>query len=190
MNASRFALPALALLLCAHGAPSGRTRQTRRTYPSSLRARGSRADDQRGDAPADAAADPQGQVRPRAAAGDAGQQRRHVDPRRTRPQPRSDRPGPRRRVRRLRVHRSRRRPDRTGNPRHDRRDAPGGRGLRSLRRRGPLFHSFTLEYMVHMRVPEWGPGKHMYIAFHDGAIVTPRGIEFPYPPDPEIRLIR
>ena len=41
-----------------------------------------------------------------------------------------------------------------------------------------------------MPVPEWGPGKHMYIAFHDGAIVTPRGIEFPYPPDPEIRLIR
>ncbi len=54
----------------------------------------------------------------------------------------------------------------------------------------PLFHSFTLEYMVHMPVPEWGPGKHLYIAFHDGAIVTPRGIEFPYPPDSGIRLIR
>ena len=54
----------------------------------------------------------------------------------------------------------------------------------------PLFHSFTLEYMVHMPVPEWGPGKHLYIAFHDGAIVTPRGIEFPYPPDPGIRVIR
>ena len=54
----------------------------------------------------------------------------------------------------------------------------------------PLFHSFTLEYMVHMPVPEWGPGKHLYIAFHDGAIVTPRGIEFPYPPDPGIRIIR
>lgn len=54
----------------------------------------------------------------------------------------------------------------------------------------PLFHSFTLEYMVHMPVPEWGPGKHLYIAFHDGAIVTPRGIEFPYPPDPGMRLIR
>ena len=49
---------------------------------------------------------------------------------------------------------------------------------------------FTLEYMVHMPVPEWGPGKHLYIAFHDGAIVTPRGIEFPYPPDPGIRIIR
>lgn len=54
----------------------------------------------------------------------------------------------------------------------------------------PLFHSFTLEYMVHMPVPEWGPGKHLYIAFHDGAIVTPRGVEFPYPPDPGIRIIR
>ena len=49
---------------------------------------------------------------------------------------------------------------------------------------------FTLEYMVHMPVPECGPGKHLYIAFHDGAIVTPRGIEFPYPPDPGIRIIR
>ena len=54
----------------------------------------------------------------------------------------------------------------------------------------PLFHSFTLEFMVHMPVPEWGPGKHLYIAFHDGAIVTPRGIEFPYPPDQGMRIIR
>ena len=54
----------------------------------------------------------------------------------------------------------------------------------------PLFHSFTLEYMVHMPMPEWGPGKHLYIAFHDGAIVTPRGIEFPYPPDQGMRIIR
>ena len=54
----------------------------------------------------------------------------------------------------------------------------------------PLFHSFTLEYMVHMPVPEWGPGKHLYIAFHDGAIVTPRGIEFPYPPDQGMRILR
>ena len=54
----------------------------------------------------------------------------------------------------------------------------------------PLFHSFTLEYMVHRPVPEWGPGKHIYIAFHDGGVVTPRGVEFPYPPDPGIRIIR
>ncbi|MDE0061799.1 MAG: hypothetical protein OXP09_13325 [Gammaproteobacteria bacterium] len=72
-------------------------------------------------------------------------------------------------------------------------DAPrisplGGDWQRAMRI--PLFHSFTLEYMVHMPVPEWGPGKHLYIAFHDGAIVTPRGIEFPYPPDPGMRIIR
>lgn len=54
----------------------------------------------------------------------------------------------------------------------------------------PLFHTFTFEYMVHRPVPEWGPGKHIYIAFHDGAVVTPRGVEFPYPPDPGIRIIR
>ena len=72
-------------------------------------------------------------------------------------------------------------------------DAPrisplGGDWQRDMRL--PLFHSFTLEYMVHMPVPEWGPGKHLYIAFHDGAIVTPRGIEFPYPPDQGMRIIR
>lgn len=72
-------------------------------------------------------------------------------------------------------------------------DAPrisplGGDWQRDMRI--PLFHSFTLEYMVHMPVQEWGPGKHLYIAFHDGAIVTPRGIEFPYPPDPGMRIIR
>lgn len=54
----------------------------------------------------------------------------------------------------------------------------------------PLFHSATLEYMVHMPVPAWGKGKHLYIAFHDGVIVTPRGIEFPYPPDSGMRIIR
>ena len=72
-------------------------------------------------------------------------------------------------------------------------DAPrisplGGDWQRDMRI--PLFHSFTLEYMVHMPVPAWGKGKHLYIAFHDGAIVTPRGIEFPYPPDPGMRIIR
>ena len=54
----------------------------------------------------------------------------------------------------------------------------------------PLFHSFTFEYMIHMPVPEEGRGKHLYIAFHDGAIVTERGVEFPYPPDQGIRIIR
>ena len=54
----------------------------------------------------------------------------------------------------------------------------------------PVNHTLTFEYMIHMPVPAWGEGKHIYIAFHDGAIVTEDGVEFPYPPDPGIRLIR
>ncbi len=54
----------------------------------------------------------------------------------------------------------------------------------------PLLHTFTFEYMVHMPVPKWGKGKHLYIAFHDGAVVTEEGIEFIYPPDQGIRIIR
>jgi Xaa-Pro dipeptidase len=54
----------------------------------------------------------------------------------------------------------------------------------------PLYHTFTFEYMIHMPVPEWGKGKHLYICIHDGAMVTERGIEFPYPPIQEIRIIR
>jgi hypothetical protein len=54
----------------------------------------------------------------------------------------------------------------------------------------PLLHTFTFEYMIHMPVPAWGEGKHIYIAFHDGAVVTAEGVMFPYPPDPGIRLIR
>jgi len=54
----------------------------------------------------------------------------------------------------------------------------------------PLYHTFTLEYMIHMPVPEWGRGKHLYICIHDGAMVTERGVEFPYPPCQGIRIIR
>ena len=54
----------------------------------------------------------------------------------------------------------------------------------------PLLHTFTFEYMVHMPVPKWGKGKHIYIAFHDGAVVTKEGVVFPYPPDQGIRVIR
>lgn len=53
----------------------------------------------------------------------------------------------------------------------------------------PLLHTFTFEYMVHMPVPKWGKGKHLYIAFHDGAVVTDKGVVFPYPPDQGIRII-
>jgi hypothetical protein len=54
----------------------------------------------------------------------------------------------------------------------------------------PLYHTFTFEYMVHMPVPEWGKGKHLYALMHDGVLVTERGIEFPYPPVERIRIIR
>jgi len=53
----------------------------------------------------------------------------------------------------------------------------------------PVLHTFTFEYMIHMPVPEWGKGKHVYIAFHDGVIVTEEGVEFPYPPVEGIRII-
>jgi hypothetical protein len=54
----------------------------------------------------------------------------------------------------------------------------------------PLYHTFTFEYMVHMPVPEWGKGKHLYALMHDGVMVTERGVEFPYPPVEQIRIIR
>ena len=54
----------------------------------------------------------------------------------------------------------------------------------------PLYHTFALEYMIHMPVPAWGKGKHLYICLHDGAMVTERGLEFPAPPAQEIRVIR
>jgi hypothetical protein len=53
----------------------------------------------------------------------------------------------------------------------------------------PLNHTFTLEYMVHMPVPEWGRGKHIYLPFHDSGVVTERGVEFPYPPIDGIYLV-
>ena len=54
----------------------------------------------------------------------------------------------------------------------------------------PFYYTFALEYMIHMPVPEWGKGKHLYICVHDGVLVTERGIEFPYPPLKNIRIIR
>jgi CRISPR/Cas system-associated endoribonuclease Cas2 len=54
----------------------------------------------------------------------------------------------------------------------------------------PLFHTFAVEYMVHMPVPEWGKGKHIYICIHDSAVVTGRGMEYPSPTVNEIRIIK
>lgn len=54
----------------------------------------------------------------------------------------------------------------------------------------PLYHTFALEYMIHMPVPEWGERKYLYVCVHDGVMVTERGIEFPARPVQEIQIIR
>jgi hypothetical protein len=54
----------------------------------------------------------------------------------------------------------------------------------------PLYHTFTFEYMVHMPVPEWGKGKHLYVCMHDGVMVTERGVEFPYPPAQNVYIVK
>jgi len=54
----------------------------------------------------------------------------------------------------------------------------------------PAYHLFVLEYMLQLPVPEWGKGKHVYMAIEDDVVVTERGVEFLYTPDQGIRLIR
>ena len=49
-----------------------------------------------------------------------------------------------------------------------------------------LFHTFAVEYMTYMYIPEWGRannfrGQHLSGFFHDGGVVTGRGMETPYP---------
>ena len=50
----------------------------------------------------------------------------------------------------------------------------------------PLFHTFAVEYMTYMRVPEWDRGNNftgnqLSGFFHDGGVVTSRGMEIAYP---------
>ena len=50
----------------------------------------------------------------------------------------------------------------------------------------PLFNTFAVEYMIYVPVPEWSrgnnfTGQQLYGAFHDGGVVTGRGMEIPYP---------
>ena len=50
----------------------------------------------------------------------------------------------------------------------------------------PLFHTFAVEYMFYVPVPEWNrgnnfTGQYVYGFFHDGGILTGRGMEIPYP---------
>lgn len=54
----------------------------------------------------------------------------------------------------------------------------------------PLYHTFALAYAIHMPVPAWGEGEHLYLVMHDGATVTERGVEFPAPMPQQIRAIR
>ncbi len=51
-------------------------------------------------------------------------------------------------------------------------------------------HHFYFEYWVYMPMPEWGEGRYLSLPFHDGAIVTERGVEYFSPPPTELRLIR
>lgn len=59
-----------------------------------------------------------------------------------------------------------------------------------------LFHTFAVEYMIYMPVPEWDrannfTGQQLSAAFHDGGVVTGRGMEIPYPDQPtEIQIIQ
>lgn len=51
-------------------------------------------------------------------------------------------------------------------------------------------HHFYFEYWVYIPMPEWGEGRYLSLPFHDGAIVTERGVEYIFPPPTELRLIR
>ena len=49
-----------------------------------------------------------------------------------------------------------------------------------------LFHTFAVEYMIYVPVPEWDrgnnfTGQQLSDAYHDGGVVTARGMEIPYP---------
>ena len=54
----------------------------------------------------------------------------------------------------------------------------------------PLLLTLGIEYMVHMPVPEWGGGRHIYYcSLHERGVVTERGVEFVVPPVAGIRSI-
>lgn len=54
----------------------------------------------------------------------------------------------------------------------------------------PLYHHFYLEYFIDVPMPEWGKGESLNLRFHDGAMVTERGLEYFFPPPTELHLIR
>jgi hypothetical protein len=54
----------------------------------------------------------------------------------------------------------------------------------------PLYHHFMMEFFIYRASPsERNGAKYVSLWFHDGAIVTERGVEFLSPPPTEIRLI-
>jgi hypothetical protein len=53
-----------------------------------------------------------------------------------------------------------------------------------------LNHHFYFEYWIFMPMPEWGEGKYLRLRFHDGAMVTERGVEYIYPPPIQLHIIR
>ena len=52
-----------------------------------------------------------------------------------------------------------------------------------------LNHHTSFEYWVFVPMPEWGEGKYLSLRFHDGVIVTERGVEYFYPPPTELHII-
>jgi len=54
----------------------------------------------------------------------------------------------------------------------------------------PAYHLFVIEFSLDMPMPEWGEGKHVYLAYEDDAIVTKRGVEYLYTPMKQLRVIR
>jgi len=53
-----------------------------------------------------------------------------------------------------------------------------------------LNHHFYFEYWVKVPMPEWGEGRNLSLRFHDGAMVTERGVEYFAPPPTELHLIK
>lgn len=54
----------------------------------------------------------------------------------------------------------------------------------------PLYHHFMMEFFIYRASPSNRNGaKYLSLWFHDGAIVTERGVEYLSPPPTKIRII-
>ena len=54
----------------------------------------------------------------------------------------------------------------------------------------PLYHHFYMEFFINVPMPEWGEGRSVTLRFHDGVMVTERGVEYFFPYPRELPLIR